>query len=84
MKKIVLATGLIFAASPVFAKCVVEILDKNGDPVGYAPYLGDSCANPKARCEAALGRMRLLDLKCEVTLDIGSRTPNESEKNSHP
>lgn len=73
MSKALLTVALILVTSSALAKCVVEILDKNGDPVGYAPFIAETCSGPRQRCEAQLAQINQPELKCEVTLDIGGK-----------
>lgn len=72
MKSLLLAVLFCTFSSYADAKCVVEILDTAGDPLGYV-FQGESCADPKARCLRELARINKPDAKCEVTLDIGSK-----------
>lgn len=71
MKSVILAALFAFA-STAHARCVVEILDTNGDPLGHV-FQGDSCSQPRERCEEMLRRLRNPEARCEVTLDIGSK-----------
>jgi len=64
---------LLILTTAAQARCVVEILDNNGDPLGHV-FQGDSCTEPKARCQQTLARLRNPEAKCEVTLDIGSKS----------
>ena len=71
MKSVLLTVLFCFFSAAVNAKCVVEILDTQGDPLGYV-FQGDTCTDPKVRCARELVRLNIVDAKCEVTLDIGS------------
>lgn len=73
MKSILLAIVIGTFSNLSYARCVVEIVDSNGDPLGQV-FQGESCTEPRARCEAQLRRLNNPEAKCEVTLDIGSKT----------
>ena len=72
MKSSMIVLFLVLAPA-VYGRCVVEILDNNDEPLGHV-FQGDSCTEPKARCEQTLRRLNNSQAKCEITLDIGSRT----------
>lgn len=72
MKSVMLFSALCLVSISAYARCVVEILDSQSEPLGYV-FQGDTCTEPKARCEQKLRTLNNPDAHCEVTMDIGSK-----------
>jgi hypothetical protein len=69
MKAIVLS--FIFLSIPLtsYAKCVVEIINSNGDPMGYI-FQDKTCPTPMSNCKDKLKTLNEPGATCEITLDI--------------
>ncbi|MBY0516031.1 MAG: hypothetical protein K2P81_03920 [Bacteriovoracaceae bacterium] len=65
------ALSFIILSTPLtsYAKCVVEIMNSSGDPLGYI-FQDKTCPNPMAKCKAKLATLNDSSAKCEITLDI--------------
>lgn len=75
MKALVAFTFVLSFSIPAQAKCIVEILSKDGDPLGYI-YQDAVCKNAMNKCKAQLPRVNVEGAVCEITLDIPSSKDN--------
>jgi hypothetical protein len=62
-----------FAAS----RCVVEMFNSNGDPVGHM-FQDRLCSTAMTQCRNLLQRLNLPRARCEVTLDLPYGSPADS------
>jgi hypothetical protein len=76
MKYLALILLCSFVTLPSYARCIVEIFDRNGDPLGHI-FQDRTCANAMARCKAQLSRLNSPGAKCEITLDIPGALPSD-------
>ena len=72
MKALFVALMFISFSAPTYAKCVVEILASNGDPLGFI-FQEKDCKTAQAKCKVQLARLNRPGAKCEITLDIPGR-----------
>ncbi len=70
MRRTALIAAFILVPWTAYGKCVVEILDREGNPLGHV-FTADRCAPAMARCESRLTRLQVRGAHCEITLDIG-------------
>lgn len=80
MKTFALALSLLLPTIGM-ARCLVEILDNDDDPVGYS-YEGRTCPIPLSTCEAQLSRLNRSDARCEITMDVGGDVIEDIEQSS--
>lgn len=72
MSHLTLAALLLLAAPLAHARCVAEIIDEDGEPMGYA-FQAENCDAANGRCNDHLRTLNLRGARCEVTMDIGAR-----------
>ncbi len=75
MKALVAITFVLSFSIPAHAKCIVEILTKDGDPLGYI-YQDAECKNAMNKCKVQLPRVNVPGAVCEITLDIPGSKEN--------
>ena len=78
MKALVLGLCLASVSAAANAKCVVEILNQGGDPLGYI-YQESDCRTAMNKCKAQLPRVNVSGAKCEITLDIPGQQPKSKD-----
>jgi len=72
MKALFVSLMFISFSAPTYAKCVVEILASNGDPLGFI-FQENECKTAQAKCKSQLARLNRPGATCEITLDIPAR-----------
>lgn len=72
MKAFAVALMFISFSAVSHAKCVVEIIASNGDPLGFI-FQERECRVAIAKCSQQLPRVNVPGARCEVTLDIPGR-----------
>jgi hypothetical protein len=78
MKSLLLISICLAISSACYARCVVELFDSKGDPVGHI-FQNDHCLQAMNQCKAQLARLNLPGAKCEITLNIPKDKINKSE-----
>jgi len=76
MKSLILISICLTISSMSYARCVVELFDDKGDPLGFI-FQNDECLTAMNLCKAQLRRLSLSGAKCEITLNI----PKDKIKN---
>ncbi len=71
MKTALLLFSFLTLASAAHARCVVEIMDAEGEPLGHV-FQGETCAPVMRQCREYLQKLRTTGAVCEITLDIGA------------
>jgi hypothetical protein len=69
MKAFILGFIFLSFSLPAAARCVVEIFDEEGEPMGHV-YQESECRSALAKCKAQLIRLNIPNSTCEITLDI--------------
>ncbi len=72
MKALLATMFFISFSATSHARCVVEILSRNGDPMGYI-FQEKECSPAMTKCRAQLGRLNLAGARCEITMHIPGR-----------
>ncbi len=82
--KIALALfSLLTLASAAQARCVVEVMDADGEPMGHV-FQGETCAPIMRQCREYISRLRTPGAVCEITLDIGAlSSPAKNSYSEH-
>ena len=69
MKAFVLSFIIFSIPLSSYAKCVVEIMNSSGDPMGYI-FQDKTCPTPMSKCKTKLATLNEPGATCEITLDI--------------
>lgn len=78
MKSLLLISICLTISSMSHARCVVELFDDKGDPMGFI-FQNDECLSAMNLCKAQSRRLNLHGAKCEITLNIPKDKSNRSE-----
>ncbi len=76
MKALLLGLCILSFSLPAAARCVVEIIGTQSEPLGYV-FQENSCPPAMQKCRTQLARLAVRGATCEITLDIpGHRIPD--------
>ena len=71
MKSLSLITICLTLSFSVYARCIVEIFSRNGDPLGHL-FQEPQCSQAMKNCKLKLASLSTPGATCEITLDIPS------------
>jgi hypothetical protein len=77
MKLLILGLALLSFSLPAAARCVVEIINTQGESL--AVHEANSCSPAMQRCQVQLARMNIRGAQCEITLDIPGHNITENQ-----